>query len=107
MMPIRHAAVTEVQRAAEADAVGALGEIVLPPGTHQLQVGEHQLPAFGELRAQVRGIQWLRGRMVEAFNLHRGGKLGSAVVVDDADEQPHTVGLDLQPVACSRRQLRD
>ena len=105
MMPVGDAAIAQVQRAAEADAVRALRQFLLPPRAHQFQVGEHQLAALGQLGAEVIGAQRLGGRMIESLDAHDRSAFLGALVVHHANQEAHAVGLDLQPVARPRGRL--
>src|ERR1700731_1915671 len=57
VMSVRYTAIARVQRPAEADPVGPLGEILLPPGAHELGITQNHLTGLGERLAHLCGLQ--------------------------------------------------
>src|SRR5262245_10089586 len=95
---VRDAAIAQVGRPREAQLVGARREVLLPPGAHELGVGEHDLARLREAHAELRGLERARLRAVEALDRELRLLLARAIEVDDADQEADAVGLEGQPV---------
>src|SRR5258706_1241598 len=71
VMSIGHPTVREVDRAAEADPVRTLAQIVLPPAAHQFAIAEHHLSGLGERVGHIGRTDRATRRPVDALRPQR------------------------------------
>ncbi|MNC56497.1 hypothetical protein D3C75_1061000 [compost metagenome] len=86
-----HAAIGQVHRAVEADAVWPLAEIVLPPAAHQLAIAKYHLARLGERIAYFGGGDGARLRVIDPFDGEVRRRGIRAIMVERAHQETDAV----------------